>query len=209
MQIDDEHMIASVEALAKLYDAPSERALLKQIDHLDGICRAFIAASPLLLLATCGRNGAMDCSPRGDQPGFVEVADDRTLLIPDRRGNNRIDSLRNIVENPAVGLLFLVPGVNETFRVNGRAGISTAPALLARFAVAGKAPKSVLVVKVTEVFVQCARALLRSELWNPEKRIRRADLPSIGSILATHTGGKVDATTYDAESAPKTAQTLY
>jgi uncharacterized protein len=209
MHIDDEHMIASVEALAQLYDPPSERVLQKEIDHLDGICRAFIAASPFLLLATCGKSGAMDCSPRGDQPGFVEVADDKTLLIPDRRGNNRIDSLRNLVENPAVGLLFLVPGVNETFRVNGRAKISTDPALLARFAVAGKAPRSVLVVTVAEVFVQCARALLRSELWNPEKHIRRADLPSIGTILAAHTGGKVDAAAYDADAAPKTAQALY
>lgn len=209
MHIDDEHMIASVEALAQLYDPPSERVLQKQIDHLDGICRAFIAASPFLLLATCGKNGAMDCSPRGDRPGFVEVADDKTLLIPDRRGNNRIDSLRNIVENPAVGLLFLVPGVNETFRVNGRARISTDPALLAHFAVADKAPKAVLVVTVAEVFVQCARALLRSELWNPEKHIRRADLPSIGTILAAHTGGKVDAAAYDANVAPKTAQALY
>lgn len=208
MDTDDPHTIASLDALHGLYDAPSERVLLKQIDRLDEHCRAFIAASPFLILATCGSFGA-DGSPRGDRPGFVEVQDDTTLLLPDRRGNNRIDSLRNIVENPAVGLIFLVPGVHETFRVNGRAQISTDPALLARFAVDGKAPKTVLVITVQEAFIQCARALVRSDLWNPARHVRRDELPSIGTILAAHTGGKVDAAAYDAEAAATVGRTLY
>jgi PPOX class probable FMN-dependent enzyme len=206
--MDERHTVTSLDVLHGLYDAPSERVRLKQIDRLDEHCRAFIAASPFLILATCGSSGA-DCSPRGDRPGFVEVADDETLLLPDRRGNNRIDSLRNVIENPSVGLLFLIPGVHETFRINGRARISVDPALLARFAMDGKPPKSVLIVTVLEAFVQCARALVRSELWNPAHHVRRADLPSIGTILAAHTGGKVDAATYDAEAEIRTPATLY
>jgi PPOX class probable FMN-dependent enzyme len=206
--MDERHTVTSLDALQALYNAPSERVRLKQIARLDEHCRAFIAASPFLILATCGSSGA-DCSPRGDRPGFVEVEDDETLLLPDRRGNNRIDSLKNIVENPAVGLIFLVPGVHETFRVNGQAQISVDPALLARFAVDGKAPKTVLVVTVREAFVQCARALVRSDLWNPARHVRRADLPSLGTILAAHTGGKVDAAEYDAEARVRMPRTLY
>jgi PPOX class probable FMN-dependent enzyme len=200
--------VTSLDHLEDLYAAPSERVRLKQIDHLDEHCRAFIAASPFVLLATFGAAGA-DCSPRGDRPGFVIVEDDKTLLLPDRRGNNRIDSLRNLVENPAVGLLFLVPGVHETFRINGRARISVDPALLARFAVEGRTPKTVLIVTVLEAFIQCARALLRSDLWNSALHVRRADLPSLGTVLAAHTGGKVDAAAYDAEAEIRTPGTLY
>jgi PPOX class probable FMN-dependent enzyme len=206
--MDERHTVTSLDALQALYDTPSERVRLKQIDHLDEHCRAFIAASPFLILATCGASGA-DGSPRGDRPGFVVVADDTTLLLPDRRGNNRIDSLKNVVENPAVGLIFLVPGVHETFRVNGRARISVDPALLSRFAVDGKAPKTVLVITVQEAFIQCARALVRSDLWNPARHVRRDELPSLGTILAAHTGGKVDAAAYDAEAAVTMPQTLY
>ena len=208
MGSEDPHVLTSLAALEALYDAPSERVRLKQIDRLDAHCRAFIAASPFLILATHGGAGA-DCSPRGDQPGFVAVEDDSTLLLPDRRGNNRIDSLRNIVENPAVGLIFLVPGVHETLRVNGRGRISVDPALLARFAVDGKAPRTVLVVTVQEAFIQCARALVRSDLWNPERHVRRADLPSLGTVLAAHTGGLVDAEAYDAEASVTMPKTLY
>jgi PPOX class probable FMN-dependent enzyme len=207
--MDDPHAVASVDELARLYGGPSEGAVLKQLDRLDGHARAFIAASPFVLLATCGRSSGADCSPRGDPPGFVRVVDDRTLLLPDRRGNNRIDSLRNIVENPAVGLLFLVPGVNETFRVNGRGTLSADPALRDRFAVGGKAPTTVLVVAVEEAFMQCARALVRSELWDPTRRVARADLPSAGTMLAAHTRGKVDAAAYDAANAKAVRETLY
>ncbi len=204
----DHHTVTSIAALDLLYDAPSERAVLKQRDRIDGHLRAFIAASPFVLLATCGPAGA-DCSPRGDAPGFVAVADDTTLLLPDRRGNNRLDSLRNIVANPAVGLLFVVPGVDETVRVNGRGTLSTDPALLARFAVGGRPPTTVLVVAVEEAFMQCSRALVRSDLWNPARHVRRADLPSAGTMLAAHTGGKVDAAAYDAVQPETVAKTLY
>jgi len=206
--MDDLSTVTSLAALEALYAPPSERVRLKQIDRLDTHCRAFIAASPFLILATRGAAGA-DCSPRGDRPGFVVVEDDSTLLLPDRRGNNRIDSLKNVVENPAVGLIFLVPGVHETLRVNGRARISVDPALLARFAVEGKEPRTVLVVTVREAFIQCARALVRSDLWNPERYVRRADLPSLGTVLAAHTGGLVDAEAYDAEASVRMPKTLY
>lgn len=129
--------------------------------------------------------------------------------MPDRRGNNRIDSLRNIVADPAVGLLFLVPGVTETLRVNGRAGISVDPALLRRFAVEGKEPKSVIVIHVVEAFIQCSRALVRSEIWNPERFVDRASLPSMGTILRDHSGGLVDAAEYDAASPTRVPATLY
>jgi PPOX class probable FMN-dependent enzyme len=202
-------VIHSVEELHAIYGEPSERARLKEITRLDDKCRAFIAASPFVLLATVGAQGSADCSPRGDQPGFVTVEDDETLLIPDRRGNNRVDSLRNIVETGAVGLLFMVPGVNETLRVNGRARLSTDPSLLDRFEVEGKLPRSVAVVTIEQAFMQCQRALVRSDLWNPERFVERSSLPSMGEILAAHTGGCVDPAAYDAETARVLPNSLY
>ncbi|MGO8917661.1 MAG: pyridoxamine 5'-phosphate oxidase family protein [Stellaceae bacterium] len=204
----DRHAITTLDALERLYDKPSERALLKQRDRLDAASRAFIAASPFLILATSGGKGG-DCTPRGDQPGFVEIADDETLLLPDRRGNNRIDSLRNIVENPAVALLFLVPGTDQTLRVNGRAEITVDPALIERLTFAGKPPKSVLRITIDEVFVQCPRALLRAALWNPASVAGADAVPSMGTLLEAATQGRVDAARYDAEDAPRTRQVLY
>lgn len=194
---NDSHYITTADELNRLYDPPSELVIQKQIDHLDDNCQAFIVASPFFLLATFGDSGA-DCSPRGDQPGFVKVADEKTLLIPDRAGNNRIDSLRNIVENPAVGLLFLVPGIDYTLRVNGRAKLSVGPDSLQQFVVKGKAPRSVIVVTVEEAFVQCARAPLRSKLWDPERFVEKSELPSMGTMLAAHTKGGIEAEKYDA-----------
>lgn len=208
MRADDPFRVSSEEELRALHEAPSARAVRKQIDHVDAHCRAFIARSPFVLLATCGRAGA-DCSPRGDAPGFVHVRDDRTLLLPDRRGNNRLDSLRNVLENPAVGLLFLVPGVDETLRVNGRASVSTDPALREACAVAGAMPRTVLVVHVEEAFIQCSRALVRSALWDPARHVARGALPSMGAVLAAHTGGTVDAAAYDREAATRLRETLY
>lgn len=208
MEADERYLITTAGELAAVYAPPSERALLKQIDHLDEHCAAFIAASPFVLMATCGAGGA-DCTPRGDAPGFAEVVDAKTLLLPDRPGNNRLDSLRNIVENPAVGLLFMVPGVNEVLRVNGRARITRDPALRERFAVRERPPATVLIVSVEAAFIQCAKSLVRSELWNPARQIPRSLLPSLGTILAAHTGGRVDAAAYDDQAEVTIQKTLY
>jgi uncharacterized protein len=202
------NIIASLESLAGIYGEPSERARLKQIDRLDEHCRTLIAASPFLVLATCGPDGA-DCSPRGEEPGFVHVLDDRTLIFPDRRGNNRLDSLRNIVQHPEVGLLFLIPGMSETLRVNGSATLSVDPELLGRFGHAGTLPRTVVCVRVREAFIQCSKALRRAELWNPERFVRRSDLPSLGEILAAHTGGSVDPEEYDRRAEQMIRETLY
>ena len=148
------------------------------------------------MLATAGPGG-LDASPRGDAPGFVVVEDEKTMLIPDRRGNNRVDSLRNIISNPHVALLFLIPGVGETLRVNGRAEISTDPKLLGRFSVQGKLPRSVLVVHVDTVFFQCARAIFRSKLWEPAQQIDRRSLPSLGTIVSDVSSGRLDGKKYD------------
>ena len=206
MELDQAALVTSAEQLEQLYPAPSERAQLKQIDHLDRHCQAFIEASPFFVLSTCGNSGA-DCSPRGDASGAVCIADEKTLLIADRRGNNRLDSLRNILDNPSVGLLFLIPGLNETLRVNGRAQISRDAALRARFDVAGKLPATVLVVRVDEAYIHCARALVRGGLW--ASREQAAPVPSIGTILAAHTQGKVDAREYDEQVAAHLHETLY
>ena len=208
MQAVQDHTITTVDALRDLYGPPVERARIKVIDHVDAHCRAFIAASPFVIMAT-GASSGFDCSPKGDPPGFVQVADEKTLLIPDRRGNNRIDGLVNVIEDPRVGLIFLVPGVNETLRVNGWATISTDPTLTSRFVVRGKAPTTVLVVSVEEAFIHCAKALVRSDLWNPESRVERSCLPSAGRMLADHTGGSVEPATYDAELVERHQRELY
>jgi PPOX class probable FMN-dependent enzyme len=177
-------LVASIDGLRTLYATPIERIAKKQLDHVNAAGRAFIAASPFLVLATGSQQG-LDCSPKGDQPGFVEVADDgRTLLIPDRRGNNRIDGLRNLVEDSRIALIFFVPGVNETYRVNGRAQISLDAKLKRRFAVNGKDPATVMVVKVEEAFQHCAKALMRSDLWKAGSRGRPQGVPTMGEFAA-------------------------
>jgi uncharacterized protein len=208
MEPDAAYLVRDDAELTALYPAALERSLRKQIDHLDVHCRAFIAASPMVIVGTQGDDAA-DTSPRGDIPGFVQVADDRTLLIPDRRGNNRLDTLRNIVRNPRIGLLFLIPGITEAFRVNGDACVSRDPALLARFEVNGKLPLTVIVVRVKEAYVHCARALVRADLWNPAKHADRASVPSMGTMLAAHTAGFVGADEYDEDAKTRVPQTLY
>jgi len=194
--VTEAHRITDVETLEKLYGAPSGAAVEKEIDYLHPHYQKLIAASPFFVFAT-GAAGGMDASPRGDAPGFVAVEDEKTLLIPDRRGNNRTDSLRNIIANPRVALLFLIPGVGETLRVNGRAEIRTDPALLERFLVEGKLPRSVIVVRVETVFFQCARAIFRSKLWEPARYVERASLPSLGTIVSDITHARFDGKEYD------------
>jgi len=192
----EEHRVTDLATLERLYGEPSGAAVKKEINYLHPHYQRLIAASPFFVLATGGPDG-MDTSPRGDAPGFVAVEDDKTLLIPDRRGNNRIDSLRNIIANPHVALLFLIPGVGETLRVNGRAEISTDPALLERFGVEGKLPRSVLIVRVDTAFFQCARAIFRSKLWDSSRHIERSSLPSLGTIVSDITRGQFDGKDYD------------
>lgn len=204
----DPHAIRDIAALEALYGTPSAGAIAKEIDHIHPHYRAMIEASPFMVLATCGPEG-LDASPRGDPAGFVHVLDDRTLAIPDRRGNNRVDSLRNIVRDPRVALLFLIPGVGETLRVNGQAVVSTDPALLARFTFRDTLPRSVIVVTADRVYFQCSKALVRSELWNPERHVARSSLPSTGTILADISGGTVGGVQYDREYPERLRTTIY
>lgn len=176
-------------SLHDLYGKPLERALKKQLNHLDRHCRAFIALSPFLVIASSAPDGTCDASPRGDAPGFVAVLDEQTLLIPDRKGNNRVDTLENIVRNPHVGLLFLVPGMDETLRINGAARVITDASLLEPLAVRGQAPQTGVLVTVQDAYLQCGKALIRSDLWNPETRIDRSTFPSLGRILADQIAG--------------------
>jgi uncharacterized protein len=188
--------IDSVEQLEAIYGSPLETATVKEADHVTAPYAKFIAASPFVSFATSGPEG-LDCSPRGDFPGFVRIADPKTLLMPDRRGNNRIDSLRNVVRDPRVALLFLVPGVGNTLRVNGRAKLTTEPQLLESFAVGGLAPRSVVLIRVDAVYFQCARALLRSELWNPAKHVEPSALPSAGEMIASMSDNRLGGEPYD------------
>lgn len=194
--------------LEAIYGRPVEAATVKEVNWITPQYRAYIEASPFAALATSGPEG-LDCSPRGDRPGFVRVHDDRTLMVPDRRGNNRIDSLRNIVRDPRVALLFMIPGVGNTLRVNGRAHLSVAPDLLESFAVEEKAPRSVTVIEVDAVYFQCARALVRSELWNPARHVDPKSLPSAGQILAALSGERVGGETYDREWPGRAAATMW
>jgi PPOX class probable FMN-dependent enzyme len=176
-------VIASPEQLREHYAPPIERARLKSLRKLDNHCRRFIALSPFVCIGTAGGNNGSDVSPRGDRPGFVHVLDDTTLAIPDWPGNNRLDSLVNLLANPAIGLLFLIPGLDETLRVNGSAEISTDPALLSTWDVNGKHPKSALVITIGEAFLHCGKALIRSRLWHDDYRIHPGELPSYGRML--------------------------
>ncbi|PWJ85985.1 hypothetical protein C7441_102436 [Pseudaminobacter salicylatoxidans] len=191
-------VIKTVEELEALYGTPGETSLAKELDHLIPEYAAFIEASPFVTLATCGPEG-LDCSPRGDLAGFVRIHDERTLMMPDRRGNNRADSLKNIIRDGRVGLLFLVPGSGTTLRVNGCAHITTDADLCASFAVEGKPARSVTVVAVDAVYFQCARAIHRSDLWNPDKHADPKSLPTPGQILAVTSKARIDGEAYDRE----------
>ena len=195
-------------ALEAIYGRPLETSTVKEVNWITPHYRAYIEAAPYAALATCGPEG-LDCSPRGDRAGFVRVHDEKTLMLPDRRGNNRIDSLRNIVRDPRVALLFMIPGVGNTLRVNGRAHLSIAAELLESFAVEDKAPRSVTVIEVDAVYFQCARALVRSELWNPQRHVDPKSLPTAGQILAALSGERVGGETNDRELPGRAAATMW
>src|SRR5215467_1300601 len=202
------HIVTSIEALERIYGEPYGPSIAKETNRISTHYRAFIEAAPFFALATTGPDG-LDCSPRGDAPGFVRIHDEKTLLIPDRRGNNRIDSLRNILSDPRVSLLFLIPGVGETIRVIGRASISTDPALMESFIVNDKTPRTVIVVAVERVFYQCTKAIVRSKLWDPAGHINRKSLPSAGTILAAISGGKIGGPEHDRAAPQRVKETLY
>ena len=206
--LTDHHILTSREDLAARFDPPTEHLATKALDHVNAAGHRFIAQSPFLVLATCGADG-LDCSPKGDAPGFVTVSEDgKTLLIPDRVGNNRIDGLKNLVEDTRVATIFFIPGANETFRVNGRARISAAPELRRRFVVKGKEPKVVLIISVEQAFQHCPKALLRSNLWQAAQVGRPADAPTLGDFAVAR-DAKSDKQVLDAWYYGKVMDELY
>jgi PPOX class probable FMN-dependent enzyme len=201
-------IIATVEELETIYGFPGEASTVKVADRITPSYRVLIEKSPFAALATSGPEG-LDCSPRGDLPGFVRIHDDKTLMMPDRRGNNRIDSLRNIVRDPRTALLFLIPGSGSTLRINGRARVSADAALLESFRVDGKMPRTVIVMTVEEIYFQCARAIVRSDLWNPDKRVDPKTLPTPGQILAEMSENRVGGEEYDRAWPERARQSLW
>lgn len=200
--------IATIEQLEAIYGFPNDASTVKVADHITPPYRILIETSPFAALATIGPEG-IDCSPRGDLPGFVRIHDEKTLMMPDRRGNNRVDSLRNIVRDPRVALLFLIPGSGTTLRVNGSGYLSIDPDLLASFKMEGKTPRSIIVMSVDEIYFQCARAIVRADLWNPDKRVDPGTLPTPGQILAGMSDDKVGGETYDRQWPERARQTMW
>jgi PPOX class probable FMN-dependent enzyme len=201
-------IIATVEELEAIYGFPGESSTVKVADRITPSYRVLIEKSPFAALATSGPEG-LDCSPRGDLPGFVRIHDDKTLMMPDRRGNNRIDSLRNIVRDPRTALLLLIPGSGSTLRINGRARVSADRRLLESFGVDGKMPRTVIVMTVEEIYFQCARAIVRSDLWNPDKRVDPKTLPTPGQILAEMSENRVGGEEYDRAWPERARQSLW
>ena len=200
--------VSSYSELRAVYKLPAPRATQKVLDHLDVHCKNFIALSPLCVLSSANANGQADASPRGDPPGFVQVLDDKTLLLPDRPGNNQVDSLQNIVQYPGVGLLFFVPGMNETLRVKGKAEIVTDAEVLGPMTVKRRAPLSGLRITVEEAFLHCGRALIRSRIWDPDVQIDRSVYPTYGQVLADQIKG-ADAQEIDASEDEANRHRLY
>lgn len=203
-----DHLITTVEQLEALYGKPSGAAVAKELDHLSPAYRKLIEASPFVAIATSGPEG-LDCSPKGDAAGFVRILDDKTIAIPDRPGNNRTDGFHNILRDPRIAVLFLIPGIGETLRVNGRAAISVDPELLQSFAVNGKLPRSVLVIHIDTVFFHCAKAIVRSKLWDAATQIARSSLPSTGAIIAEVSQGQLGGDEYDKTMPERLKATLY
>ena len=203
-----EHRITTLEQLEALYGKPSGPAVVKEVDRISQGYRKLIEASPFVVIATSGPEG-LDCSPKGDPAGFVHILDDKTLAIPDRPGNNRIDGFRNILRDPRIALLFLIPGVGETLRVNGRASISVDPELMASFAINGKWPRCVLVVRIETIFFHCAKAIVRSKLWEEATKIDRNSLPSTGTLIAELSEGQFGGDEYDRAAPERIKAQLY
>ncbi|CCE04044.1 pyridoxamine 5'-phosphate oxidase family protein [Bradyrhizobium sp. STM 3809] len=201
-------IITTLEQLQAIYGETGLTSTAKVADRVTPHYRVMIEKSPFVALATSGPEG-LDCSPRGDLPGFVRIHDDKTLMLPDRRGNNRVDSLRNIVRDPRIGLLFLIPGSGNTLRVNGRGHLSADPDLLESFRMEGKLPRTVLVMTIDEIYFQCARAIVRADLWNPDKRVDPREIPSPGQILAAMTANAVDGEQYDREWPERARQSMW
>lgn len=207
--MSDPDRIETIEELEAIYGFPKGGAVAKEIDHISDHYRAFIEASPFVLLSTVAEEGT-DCSPRGDPAGFVRVADRKTVMMPDRNGNNRVDSLRNIVRDGRVSLLFLIPGIGEALRINGRAHLSIEPALLESFEMQGKLPRSVVVVDVERVYFQCQKSIARSRLWDPSAQVPRAALPSTGTMIKALINDETfDADNYDKGYPDHMARTIY
>jgi uncharacterized protein len=208
MAASEPRQITTIAELDALYGAPVGASIAKEVDYITDRYREFAEKAPFVVIATVGPEGT-DCSPRGDPAGFVRVLDRKRLLIPDRQGNNRVDSLHNLVHDPRISLLFLVPGVNETLRMNGRARIVIDPALAAPFVIKGKAPRTLLEVTVDRVYFQCSKALVRSRLWSADAQIPRSAVPTAGEILAEITSGTIDAAEYDRTYPDRIRQTIY
>ena len=201
-------IVADLAMLEGLYGAPAEASIVKVADRVTPLYRKLIEASPFVALATVGPDG-LDCSPRGDPDQALYIADPKTLHMPDKRGNNRMDSLRNIVADPRVALMFVIPGSNTTLRMNGTAKISVDPALLETYAVDGKAPRSVIVFTVNELYFQCARAVMRAGLWDTAKHVDTAELPTPGELMKEMTSGVFDGETYDRQWPGRAAKTMW
>lgn len=206
LQPRSEHVIEDEARLREIVGSPAPTVLLKLSDHVNELTRQFIERSPFVCVATSSPDGGLDVSPRGDPPGFVRVLDEHTLLLPDRPGNRIADTLTNLLQDPRIALLFLIPGVGDSFRVNGTAVITDDPELLAPSAVEGKVPALGLLITVREAYTQCSKALIRSDLWNPERRIERSELPSSGKIVRSLTDPGFDADEYDRERAERYAR---
>ena len=200
--------VSTIEELEAIYGEPLPQSLVKEIDYISDHYRSFIEKSPFMVLASVAEEG-LDCSPRGDPAGFVRVVDEKTVMIPDRRGNNRIDSLRNLVRDPRISLLFLIPGVGETLRINGQAEIVADPELCASFEMRGKPPRTVIVVDVERIYYQCPKALVRSRLWDAETQVARSELPSTGQIQEALTEGAFDGDAYDRNYPERLKKTIY
>jgi len=203
-----DHLITTMEQLEALYGERMGASVVKEIDHINGAYRRLIEAAPFVAVATSGPEG-LDCSPKGDAPGFVRILDEKTIAIPDRPGNNRIDGFRNVVRDPRVALLFLIPGIGETLRVNGRASISIDPELMQGFAVGGKLPRCVLIVHIESIYFHCSKAIVRSKLWDESTKIDRKSLPSTGTIIAELSQGRLGGETYDREAPERIKAQLY